>query len=495
MHSSAARQSFAGLHESLTGKVDWEIVAVDGSRFAMGSVATLAEVDGVAQAVHVLRRATILYTGGKRITTTALGVDDADLHTLSQYSLVAGRLWNSPPPSGQAGTESADDASASRIEVLLETELARNLGVAVGDAATCLLPRGPTRTVVVGLVSHRSVASVMENESVLFRLSDLQRATRSEGQIDQLRIQMAADGARDEVRQQLQARLPPGLAIRTPVTRTDLADATLRAADQGLKFAQAIALLMALFIIVNTFLISVTQRYRQWGLLRAVGATRGQVLRLVIAEALAIGVAGSLLGLAAGLVAARSLADAIAGTLDTQAQRIELQMGLAVSVLILGPLLAVLGCYVPARKACRALPIDAVRGDLPRTGTPVPRLLVVAAGLLWCCSSVVVAGCVAELLTPQLAILAGLGMLVGFVLMIPPVLPATAHALSGCSCRTSGLRRARWPRTRCFRVDCERPSQRPWWSWRWPTRLAWGMRYSIASTMCAIGINGPCLPI
>ncbi len=84
------------------------------------------------------------------------------------------------------------------------------------------------------------------------------------------------------------------------------------------------------------------------------GATRGQVLRLVIAEALAIGVAGSLLGLAAGLVSARSLADAIAGTMDTQAQRIELQIGLAVSILILGPLLAVLGCYVPARKACRA---------------------------------------------------------------------------------------------------------------------------------------------
>ncbi len=224
MHSSAARRSFAGLHESLTGKVDWEIVAVDGSRFAMGSVATLAEVDGVAQAVHVLRRTTILYTGGKRITTTALGVDDADLHTLCQYSLVAGRLWNSPPPSGQAGTESADDASASRIEVLLETELARNLGVAVGDAATCLLPRGPIRTVVVGLVSHRSVVSVMENESVLFRLSDLQRATRSDGQIDQLRIQMAADHARmrsgSSCRRDCHRGSPSARRSRAPTWRT-----------------------------------------------------------------------------------------------------------------------------------------------------------------------------------------------------------------------------------------------------------------------------------
>jgi putative ABC transport system permease protein len=428
--SSAARKSFAGLHESLTGKVDWEVVAVDGSRFAVASVATLGEVDGVAQAVRVLRRATILYTSGKRITTTALGVDDADLRTLSQYTLVAGRLWHSPAPREQAGTPSAGDASAGRLEVLLETELARNLGVAVGDTATCLLPRGPTRTVVVGLVSQRSAAAVTENESVLFRLSDLQRATRSEGQIDQLRIQMAADYARVKVQQQLQARLPPGLTIRTPVTRTDLADATLRAADQGLNFAQAIALLMALFIICNTFLISVTQRYRQWGLLRAVGATRGQVLRLVIVEALAIGVAGSLLWLAAGVVSARSLADAIAGTMDTQVQRVELPISLSVSVLVLGPLLAVLGCCVPARKACLALPIEAVRGDLPRIATPVPRLLVIAACLLWCCSSVVIALCVAELLTAQLAIVAGLGMLLGFVLMVPPVLPGTAQVLS-----------------------------------------------------------------
>jgi putative ABC transport system permease protein len=437
--SSSARRAFAELHESLTGKADLEIVAADGSRFDAASAAEASRTDGVGQVIPVLRRPTILYANGKRVATSALGVDETTAQAVSQFALSAGRFWNSHPEAPDACGGEPGNSAAARLEVLLESQLAQNLGLQVGDPATFLMPRGPTRTVVVGFLSLRSAVSLAEHENVFFRLSDLQRAARLEGKIDQLRIQLAEGQSRDKVQRRLQAVLPAVLAVRVPLTQTDLADATLRAADQGLKFAQAVALLMALFIIINTFLISVTQRYRQWGLLRAVGATQSQVLRLLVAEALAIGVAGSLLGLATGLASARVLASVMARTLDAQAHGVELNPGLTIFVLFLGPALAVLGCYVPARRACLASPIDAVRGDIPSSATRVPWLLVVLAGLVWFSSFLVLAGCAAERLPAWLAIPAGLGMMLGFVLMVPPVLPTVARFV------TSVLLSRLWP--------------------------------------------------
>ena len=428
--SSSARLAFSHLHESLTGKVDFEIVAADGSRFDAATVAGIQRTDGVGQVVPLLRRTTILYANGQRVPTSALGVDEASPAGLSQYELAAGRHWESPPPAAGGESVPTDSASPVRLEVLLESQLAQNLGIQVNDQATFLLPRGPTRTVVVGLLRRRSAASLTDNENVFFRLTDLQQASRLAGKIDQLRIRLAEGHSRDEVQRRLQAGLPSDLAVRVPLAQTDLADATLQAADQGLKFAQAVALLMALFIILNTFLISVAQRHRQWGLLRAVGATQSQVLRLLVAEGLVIGIAGSLLGLAVGYASAGFLADAIARTLGAQAEAVELHPLVIVLVLILGPLLAVLGCYVPARKACRASPIDAVRGDVPRAATRVPRRLVILAGVVWCLSFLVLAGCAAERLPPRLAIPAGLGMMLGFVLMVPPLLPPAARLLT-----------------------------------------------------------------
>src|SRR5947209_5604297 len=63
----------------------------------------------------------------------------------------------------------------------------------------------------------------------------------------------------------------------------------------------AIALFVGAFVIFNTFSITVAQRMRELALLRTIGATRGQVLRSVMLEALVIGVIASVLGLLAGL--------------------------------------------------------------------------------------------------------------------------------------------------------------------------------------------------
>jgi putative ABC transport system permease protein len=90
-----------------------------------------------------------------------------------------------------------------------------------------------------------------------------------------------------------------------------MAEETVLATNQALLMARAFILLVATFVIANTFLISVTQRRRQLGILRALGATRGQVATLVLTEATALGIGGTILGSLLGIGIAQLLRGAM----------------------------------------------------------------------------------------------------------------------------------------------------------------------------------------
>ena len=158
--SYSARQAFAALHASVTGIIDLEVVALDGSRFATERVAAVADVPEVARVTRVLRRPTLLYAHGNRVATQAVGFDPAHATLTGRYQVVAGRLWGAPTDS----TDSSDLPAGSRrpapVEVVLESQLAENLGVVVHEQVSFLMPRGPTRCEVVGLVSLRSAAAI-----------------------------------------------------------------------------------------------------------------------------------------------------------------------------------------------------------------------------------------------------------------------------------------------------------------------------------------------
>ncbi|WGL50686.1 FtsX-like permease family protein [Nocardioides sp. BP30] len=141
-----------------------------------------------------------------------------------------------------------------------------------------------------------------------------------------------------------------------------------------------IAVVVGAFIIVNTFTILVAQRTRELALLRALGATRRQITRSVLAEALAMSVVASSIGIALGWLLARGLAAVFrAAGLDIAGRVLTLD---AASVLIsyaVGVAVTLLAAWLPARRAGRVAPVTAMRGDLARTSAPLRARAVVAA--------------------------------------------------------------------------------------------------------------------
>lgn len=143
-----------------------------------------------------------------------------------------------------------------------------------------------------------------------------------------------------------------------------------------------IAVVVGAFIIVNTFTILVAQRTRELALLRALGATRRQVTRSVLAEALVMSVVASTIGIALGWALARGLAAVFrAAGLDISSRVLTLD---ASSVLIsygVGIVVTLLAAWLPARRAGRVAPVTAMRGDLARTAAPLRARVIVATVL------------------------------------------------------------------------------------------------------------------
>ncbi len=184
------------------------------------------------------------------------------------------------------------------------------------------------------------------------------------------------------------------LNVRTGVQQADQNSVDLRSAISPLRTALLafafIALFVGAFIIFNTFSITVAQRTREFGLLRMLGASRGQVMRSVVAESALLGVAGSLVGIAAGFVVALGLRALLkAFGLDLPTTSLQLHTRTVTISLIVGVLVTLVGGAGPALRATRVPPVAALREGV---SLPPSRLSRLAAPLSLLLTGLGVAG-------------------------------------------------------------------------------------------------------
>src|SRR5207248_7077840 len=155
-----------------------------------------------------------------------------------------------------------------------------------------------------------------------------------------------------------------------------------------LAFA-GIALFVGSFVIANTLSITIAQRTREFATLRTLGATRRQVLKSVIVEALVVGILGSVTGLFLGLALAKGLKSVfvlLGINLPTAGTVFETRT--VIVCLVVGTVITLVASLRPARRATRVPPIAAVRegAELPRGRfarfTPVLSIITLALGIL-----------------------------------------------------------------------------------------------------------------
>jgi putative ABC transport system permease protein len=170
----------------------------------------------------------------------------------------------------------------------------------------------------------------------------------------------------DDLQQRLHTRLPAGIEAVRPQMRGQELENAVTAMRLGMLITSFIALLVGVYIIFNSFTIAVNQRWKEIGILRAVGVERGNINAMFLVEALLMGVIGSIAGIVGGFYAATvvnkimgSIAASVYGVVST-AVAPHLHPGLVFTSLALGIAASLAGVWFPARAASHLDPILAL---------------------------------------------------------------------------------------------------------------------------------------
>ncbi|HEY1358349.1 MAG TPA: FtsX-like permease family protein [Thermoleophilaceae bacterium] len=272
-------------------------------------------------------------------------------------------------------------------EASLDTQTADRGHLEVGDTLRIAGEEQVTRYRLVGLV-RLGQTSFGGAAIAQLTLPEAQRVTDKKDKFDQ--ISVAADNgvSADELKLRIARVMPHSVLVETGKQAAkrqseDIADQLSFLKILLLVFA-GVSLFVGAFLIFNTFSITVAQRVREFGLLRALGASRGQVLRSVVLEAGTIGALGSVLGIAGGIGVARglnALLRAIGVDLPNTGTVVETRT-IVVSVLV-GLGVTLVAAMSPALRATRVTPMAALlEAELPEAGRRRRRLYTVLAVLL-----------------------------------------------------------------------------------------------------------------
>src|SRR5512133_651424 len=278
-------------------------------------------------------------------------------------------------------------------EVVIDKSTASKKDLAVGDTIG-VQAQGPKQDVrISGLVKFGSVSTIGGATLAGFDLPTAQKLFAKPGKLDQIRVAAKNGVSPDQLVNEIRTILPPDTQVRTGTAQ---AKKDAEGTNEFLSFLQkfllafgGIALFVGSFVIANSLSITIAQRTREYATLRTLGASRRQVLRSIVVEALVVGITASVVGLFLGLLLAKGLFklfDAVGFTLPNSGLTF-LTRTIIVSLLV-GILVTLLASLRPALRATRVPPIAAVRegfelppGRFARFRTPGSALLALLFGL------------------------------------------------------------------------------------------------------------------
>jgi putative ABC transport system permease protein len=252
-------------------------------------------------------------------------------------------------------------------EVGIIQKLAKDSSLGVGSKIQVITPTGSRTATVSGVFTFAAQSSLGGSLIIDTTLPDAQRWFAMPGQVSEIDVKGDAGVAPETLAGRVRAVVPPGIEVKTGAQAA--ADQTKQVSDAIGTFLKpallsfgGISILVGAFIIFNAFSMTVAQRRREFAMVRALGASRRQVLTSITVEALLMGVLASLLGLLAGLGVAAGVNQLFqAMKIDIPHSGLVLEPRTVVVALAVGIVVTLLSAVIPAARATRVPPIAALQ--------------------------------------------------------------------------------------------------------------------------------------
>jgi len=250
-------------------------------------------------------------------------------------------------------------------EATLDKAAADDAGLSIGDPIRIAGERRVRTYRLVGLTELGGTSFGGASIAQL-TLPEAQFITGNVGRFNQISVGLNPDVAPDELRNRIERVVPPTLRVETAEQNANRSSNEIHDALSFLPiflgvFA-AVALIVGAFVIFNTFSITVSQRIREYGLLRTLGASRRQILASVFIEAALIGLLGAVLGVFGGLLFAKgieALFNALGIGLPTTALVVATRT--VIVALVIGIAVTLIAVVNPALRSTRVPPIAAMQ--------------------------------------------------------------------------------------------------------------------------------------
>ena len=255
---------------------------------------------------------------------------------------------------------------ATADEVAIDKSTAKRKKFKVGGTVD-IVDKQPRKTyTIVGLVGLAGTDSYGGAGVALLTLAEAQRMAGKEGAFDQIDVAASPGTSPEQLRDAVREVLPPRYDVRTGSEEANSQSEEIRdelgfLTTALLAFA-GISVFVGAFIIFNTFSITVTQRAREFALLRTLGASRPQIMRSVLTEGLVLGALGSIVGLALGVAVAKGLkALFYAIGFDVPSSGTVLETRTIIVSMLVGTIVTLVASFAPALRATRVPPVAALR--------------------------------------------------------------------------------------------------------------------------------------
>lgn len=307
--------------------------------------------------------------------------------------------------------------------LILPAPYAQEHGLTIGSRVTLGILGKRTVLTVRGLLQAEGPATAFHGAIAVCDIATAQQAFGLTGKLSRIDLMLPDESLAARI------SLPAGTRIERPSRRNERVERMLRAFRVNLFALAGVALLVGVFLVYNTVLISILRRRRDVGILKTAGASPRQIFFAFLGEGLLFGLAGSVVGITLGQVMARAILGSVGRTINalyiaTQPEQVTLTPGVMALGFAVGTILSLLSALQPALEASRVRPNAMIRPGLQQR-IAHPRRLALLAVLCF------IAGAGISRLPPVNGIavagyVAVLFVVAGFSLLAPAIVRATA---------------------------------------------------------------------
>lgn len=341
--------------DRIAGKAQLQISAGEAGfpEEVLEKVQAIREVDVAVPAIEASVKTGLAGQGNLLV----LGVDMTGDRSLRQYDFEEGE---------EAVIDDPLVFLAQPDSIMITREFAARNGLKTNSRLELETMQGRKDFTVRGIMGSGGLASAFGGSLAVMDIYAAQMAFGRGRSFDRIDLTIHAHASIDQARSAIRRALGAGFQVEPPSSRGKQFEAISRIFSLGATLNSLFALLIGLFIIYNTFFIAVAQRRSEIGILRSLGASRGQIRRLFLLESALFGLAGSVVGILFGLLMARGMAgylSAYMGEIYGVAQRTEQIAAdgkLMAFALFLGVFTSMLAAWIPARNASEIDPVQAL---------------------------------------------------------------------------------------------------------------------------------------